>query len=153
MFLLAILIAFYVFLVDQWSKWYFMEVLDVVEQFITVTPFFNLVMVWNRGISFGMFNETVYSHYIFSGLAVVIMLFLLHWLKSITHPFPSSAIGLIIGGAAGNIADRLRYGAVADFFDFHVAGWHWPAFNIADAAVFTGAAMLCMYMLVQKESK
>lgn len=152
MFLLATLIALYVFLFDQWSKWYFMDVLHVAEQSIAVTSFFNLVMVWNRGISFGMFNEAAYSHYLFSGVAITIMLFLLHWLKSLTHPFPASTVGLIVGGAAGNIADRLRFGAVADFFDFHLAGWHWPAFNIADAAVFTGAVMLCMYMVVKKES-
>jgi len=67
---------------------------------------------------------------------------LLVWLRKAEQPLLRVALGLVIGGAIGNMIDRMAYGAVADFFDFHLGGWHWPAFNIADSGIVVGVALL-----------
>ena len=110
---------------------------------IAVTPFFNLVLVWNRGVSFGMFDRAARSRPGCSrawrsrsvvgaaGLAV-----------ARDQPLTAAGLGLVIGGAVGNMIDRVRFGAVVDFLDFHALGYHWPAFNVADSAICIGAALL-----------
>jgi signal peptidase II len=112
---------------------------------IAVLPFFNLVEVWNRGISFGMFNDLAYGQWLLSGMAIIITLILLRWLFYTDDRFTAAALGLIIGGAVGNTIDRLRFGAVADYLDFHAFGYHWPAFNFTDAAIFLGVVMLLIF--------
>lgn len=110
---------------------------------VEVTPFFNLVVVWNYGVSFGMFNSgSSEAAYIFVGLALAIVAALCVWLARAENGWIRVALGLVIGGAVGNVVDRLNYGAVFDFFDFHLFGWHWPAFNVADAAITCGVACL-----------
>ncbi len=139
----GLIIAFFVLLCDQAHKWYMLAILEIDRiPPITVTPFFNLVMVWNRGISFGMFQNGEHSPLIFSIIAILVSIGFAWWLRYTDRLLPALAIGAIIGGALGNTIDRLRFGAVADFFDVHVAGYHWPAFNIADSAVVIGAIML-----------
>ncbi|NDF11878.1 MAG: signal peptidase II [Proteobacteria bacterium] len=145
---LGLWVAALIFALDQGHKWYMISVLDIADKSpILLLPFFSLVMVWNPGISFGMFGGLDYSHYIFTGLAVAISGFLVFWLRSVTQTVSATAIGFIIGGALGNAVDRLRFGAVADFLDFHVGMHHWPAFNIADASIFTGAVILCIHSI------
>jgi signal peptidase II len=131
---------------DQVSKFALYDLLVAKEQrAIEVLPFFNLVTVWNYGISFGMFNSgSASGSIIFVGLALAIVVALLVWLRNVTTPLIAAALGLVIGGAIGNVIDRLRFGAVFDFLDFHAAGWHWPAFNIADSAICIGVFLLCI---------
>ena len=106
-------------------------------------PFANLVMVWNRGVSFGLFAGTGGQNpYILVGVAAVITVVLLWWLSRTRDTLMQCALVLIIAGAIANVHDRLRFGAVADFMDLHVAGYHWPAFNIADSAIVIGAALM-----------
>lgn len=109
----------------------------------TVTSFFNLVMVWNTGISFGMMQS---AHdvmpYVLAGVAGVIACGFAVWMWRAASVFASVVGGLVVGGALGNVWDRLRFGAVADFLDFHAFGFHWPAFNVADAAVVVGVILL-----------
>lgn len=108
-------------------------------------PFANLVMVWNRGVSFGLLSGTGGDNpYVLAGLAAVITGGLLVWLARLRDSWVAVALGLIISGAVANVHDRLRFGAVADFMDLHVAGWHWPAFNLADSAIVIGAVMLAL---------
>ena len=107
---------------------------------IEITPFFNLVMVWNQGISFGLFQSE--TPYILIGLALAISALFAFWLSKATGWVQAIALGLVIGGALGNVIDRFRFGAVADFFDFHAFGWHYPAFNIADSCIVIGIALL-----------
>ena len=108
-----------------------------------LTPFANLVMVWNRGVSFGLFAGTGGQNpYILVGVAAVITVVLLWWLSRTRDALMQCALVLIIAGAIANVHDRLRFGAVADFMDLHVAGYHWPAFNIADSAIVIGAALM-----------
>jgi signal peptidase II len=131
---------------DQVTKFYFYDLLVTGgRRAIEVLPFFNLVTVWNYGISFGMFNNgSAGASIIFVVLALAIVVALVLWLRSVTQPFVAAALGLVIGGAVGNVIDRLRFGAVFDFLDFHLAGWHWPAFNVADAAISIGVVLLCI---------
>jgi len=111
--------------------------------FIEVTGFFNLVMAWNFGVSFSLFySQHDLMPYVLSGLAVAICAALLFWLRRTDRLYNALAVGLVLGGAVGNVIDRLRFGAVADFLDFHAAGWHWPAFNVADCCIVVGVGLL-----------
>jgi signal peptidase II len=75
------------------------------------------------------------------------------WLWRALRSIPAAALGLVIGGALGNVVDRIRFGAVFDFLDVHVAGWHWPAFNVADSAISVGVAVLLIDSLFQNPDK
>ncbi len=150
----GLFIAILVIVCDQWSKWWVFGLLSTEPGLkIEVTSFFNLVMVWNKGISFGLFGQTGYGHIIFSLTSLVIVCVLLGWLWKAGNNWLIVALGLVIGGAVGNIIDRMRFKAVADFLDFHVGNWHWPAFNIADSAICIGVALLCVEGLLIQPKK
>lgn len=109
---------------------------------VEVLPFFNLTEVWNSGISFGMFSGLAYGQWLLSAMAIVISLFMLRWLLRTDERLMAGALSSIIGGATGNVIDRLYFGKVADYLDFHAFEYHWPAFNLTDVAIFIGAALL-----------
>lgn len=137
------IVAVICLLIDQLHKFYMLEIYQIDKKnFVEITDFFNLVMVWNRGISFGMFHGADNSNYFFMGFTTLIVILLFYFIKKAGNKYEVIAFGMIIGGALGNLVDRIIRGAVADFFDFHIAGNHWPAFNIADSCVFCGAALL-----------
>jgi len=141
----GLLIAVVVAALDQASKWWIITQVMDPPRYVEVTPFFNLVMAWNRGVSFGLFNnDSPYNAWVLTGLATVIVIALLVWLVRSEGKMVLVGIGLVVGGAVGNVVDRLRYGAVADFLDFHVAGLHWPAFNLADSTITVGALLLVL---------
>ena len=149
-------VAVLVALLDQASKLWILSVMlprPPGEQIVTLAPFFNLVLVWNRGVSFGMFShESPWNAVLLTVVAAAIVVGLLVWLKRTRHGLLASAIGLVIGGAVGNVVDRLRFGAVVDFLDVHAAAWHWPAFNVADSAICIGVGlMLIDSLLVRRE--
>ena len=139
-FLTAILIL----ALDQITKWWIVGKVMDPPRAIEVTPFFNLVMVWNRGITFGLFGDAQWGRWAFAVLALGIVVVLITWLMRAAQRWVAGALGLIIGGAIGNVIDRVRWGAVADFLDFHMAGWHWPAFNVADSAIVVGVGLLLL---------
>jgi signal peptidase II len=143
---LGLSVAAAALVLDQVTKLYFYDLLVASgRRGIEVLPFFNLVTVWNYGISFGMFNNgSAEASIIFVVLALAIVVALLMWLRTAGHPLVAAALGLVIGGAIGNVIDRLRFGAVFDFLDFHIGGWHWPAFNVADSAITIGVVLLCI---------
>ncbi len=131
--------------IDQLHKYIMLYVVNIAEAPIAVTGFFNLVMVWNRGVSFGMFNRPDIHEYqplILILVALVIVGVLVHWLRKAESRLEMWALALVIGGALGNVIDRAVYGAVADFFDVYVGNWHWPAFNIADSFICIGVFLL-----------
>ena len=133
---------------DQITKWWIVERVMQPPRTIPVTSYFNLVMGWNRGVSFGLFNtDSPINVWLLPLVAIVIIIGLVVWLSRTDRFLVSTAIGLVIGGAVGNLIDRLRFGAVADFLDFHVAGFHWPAFNVADTGITVGAAVLVLESL------
>jgi len=133
---------------DQASKWFIVSIVMDPPRVIEVLPFFNLVMVWNTGASFGLFGTLADSAWLLSGVAAAIIVALLFWLRTTQGWFLALAIGAVIGGATGNLLDRLRFGAVADFLDVHAAGWHWPAFNLADSAITVAVLMLLVDGLI-----
>lgn len=121
---------------------------------LQIFSFFSLVKVWNKGVSFGMFNQLKNSDIIFSIIQGSIGLVLLFWLYQVKKPYLAIALGLVIGGAFGNTIDRFRNGAVADFLDFHIASYHWPAFNLADSSIFIGITiLLCDEFIFNKKIK
>jgi signal peptidase II len=170
-FFLIVAIAF----IDQYSKWLVLETMlrtkgvtpgfcewfmkrETVQYFldqreayktVTVTPFLNFVMVWNQGISFGLFNGDGASEVaarnmslLFIAVSLIVSILMLVWLGLARRRLLATALTLVVGGALANVIDRVRFGAVADFIDFHAGGWHWPAFNVADSCIVIGAILL-----------
>jgi signal peptidase II len=131
-------------LVDQISKGLILNHIGDVRHTMPVTPFLNFVLVWNKGVTFGLLGRTGqnYMTYILIGVAAVILALLGRWLWRTKSLLVALALGAIMGGAVGNVIDRVRYGAVADFLDFYYRDYHWYAFNVADAAIVTGVALL-----------
>lgn len=129
---------------DQAIKWWLLAFYGIAERHpVEVTPFFNLVMTWNRGVSFGLFSEYGdLMRWLLFGFAVTVSIAMAVWMTRATNLLLTVALGLITGGALGNAIDRVAHGAVADFFDFHVAGWHFWAFNVADSAISVGVVLL-----------
>jgi signal peptidase II len=138
-----------VFVLDQLTKWWILDVVMRPPRVIEVSPFFNIVLVWNRGASFGLFGDGgAWAPWALIALAGAIAVGLGVWLWRTKSRFAALALGLVIGGAVGNVVDRLRFGAVVDFLDFHLGGQHWPAFNVADSAITVGVVMLLADSLI-----
>ncbi len=146
---IGIVLALLVAVFDQISKWWILADVMSPPAVIPVTPFFNLVLVWNRGISFGILNQSSpWVPWLLSALAAAICVGLFIWLRRAESRWLAAALGLIIGGALGNLIDRLRFGAVVDLLDVHASGYHWPAFNVADAAITVGVGILLIDALI-----
>ena len=110
---------------------------------IALNEYFNLVLTWNNGISFGLFNnDSKVNALVISLIAIVIIIFLIRLLSKSETKKLSIGLGMIIGGAIGNVIDRSIHGAVMDFLDVHINAYHWPAFNIADSGITVGALIL-----------
>lgn len=120
--------------------------------FLEVTPFFNLVEVWNHGISFGMAKGLPYGQWVLSVISLSITAVMLYCLHKAEDKISGAAFSLVVAGALGNVLDRIRFGAVADYLDFHAFGYHWPAFNFTDVAIVLGAFLLLFANLVQSLS-
>ncbi|MBR1948557.1 MAG: signal peptidase II [Alphaproteobacteria bacterium] len=152
--ILGLVVAGLVIVFDQLSKYYILHHFLGLNSYITFGDYFNVVRAWNTGVSFSMFNN--YGNigvYILSGVAIIVVLALLKWLKSETGKLVQVALGMIMGGAIGNVIDRLRLGAVFDFLDFHIGDNHWPAFNVADSFICIGAGIIILSALISKFEK
>ncbi|MCX7156128.1 MAG: signal peptidase II [Rhodocyclales bacterium] len=132
-----------VLILDQISKTWVLESFRHMER-LSVTSFFNLVLVFNPGASFSFLADAGgWQKWFFVTLALGISLWLLSMLrKHAQERLLPAALSLILGGAIGNVIDRLRFDAVVDFLDFHLAGYHWPAFNVADSAITVGVVLM-----------
>ena len=136
-------IAAVVLALDQITKWWMLTILVAEGAVMEVTGFFNLVLLYNTGVSFGLFQgDSSWLPYVLSGVALVVVAALLVWVRREPHGLLPYGIGAIVGGAIGNVIDRLHRKGVVDFLDFHLAGWHWPAFNVADSAIVCGVAVI-----------
>ena len=143
MLVIGLALAAITIVVDQIVKISLIGLLTEPDRVILVTGFFNLVYVKNFGVSFGLFNAgSTAGPWILSILSVAVAAGLVIWLRRVQSQWLGAAIGLIIGGAIGNAIDRIRLGSVADFFDFYAFGYHWWAFNVADAAIVGGVAFI-----------
>jgi signal peptidase II len=141
---LGLSLALLAFAADQAFKWWMLhEVGIAASQPIAVTPFFSLVLAWNRGVSYGWFAQSDgIGQFILIALSLLASAGLWVWLTRTLSPLTAASLGLIIGGALGNALDRIIYGAVADFFLFHAFGFSWYIFNIADIAIVAGVFLL-----------
>ena len=145
----GIAVAAVVAVLDQATKILIAGWLGEVGTAVTVTSFFNLVFVLNRGVSFGLFSSgSPWGPWLLSAFTVAVVIVLVIWLIRTADRWLGIALGLIIGGALGNLIDRLSRGAVFDFLDFHVAGLHWPAFNVADSAITLGVGIVLYGSLI-----
>ena len=151
--ILGLIVALLVVVVDQASKIYMMNVVLSDTDVIDVLPFFSLVKAWNTGVSFSMFDGFgSIGVVVLSLVAIFIVAYLSWWLKTEKSKFIQVALGFIIGGAIGNVIDRLRLGAVFDFLDFYIGENHWPAFNVADSFICIGAGMIIFHSLLKNRS-
>ncbi len=139
-------VAAVVLLLDQVSKWWVLESLNLDEgASVPVFPFLDLTFVWNQGISLGLFQQgTAAGRFVLIALTALVTVYLGIWLMRVAERRPALALGLIIGGALGNLVDRIRFGAVADFLHFHALGHSFYIFNLADAAISLGVALLVL---------
>ena len=132
------------FLGDRLHKWWTLHILDLPNVGrIRLSDNFDIVMAWNKGVSYGLFQAETTAGIVFLvafALAIVVGLGL--WLAKAENKALVIAIGLIIGGALGNVLDRLIYGAVADFFSFHAFGFYWYIFNVADIWIAVGVGLV-----------
>lgn len=151
-------LAVLVIALDQASKLWVLHGLGFMEggagtRINVLDPWFNLTMVWNRGVSFGLFAaDSLWMRLLLIGFSLIIAGVIAFWLTRAERLLQALAFGLIIGGAIGNVIDRVAYGAVADFLDF--SGLYFPyVFNVADAAISTGVAALILDLLMNGEAK
>ena len=145
---LGVIVAVLALAVDQGHKWWMLKVVGITTRDIFgVTPFLDLVLVWNKGISYGLFQQESQSgQWLLLAVTMVIVAIMARWLYTAGDALVAVAIGLVIGGALGNALDRVVHGAVADFFSFHINFgtyvFRWYVFNLADVAIVAGVALL-----------
>jgi len=151
---LLIVTAGLVIAMDQLTKWLIIRYLPFYSEKTIVPGFFNLIHIHNTGGAFGIFakNPGGLQSMVFISIALAAMGLILYLYKKIPDYFPVLAMGLalIFGGAAGNLIDRFRIGRVIDFIDFYIGSVHWPAFNVADAAITVGMGVFAFYILFRK---
>ena len=139
-------VAIAVVALDQLSKYVVLQHFGAsacTDRREAVTAFLDLVLTCNRGMSFGLLNTgSALSVPLFTLAAVAIIGLLIFWLSRVQSELLSTAIGLIIGGAVGNVIDRVHFGGVIDFLYFHLGAWYWPAFNLADSAICVGVVIM-----------
>jgi signal peptidase II len=139
-------LSFLALVLDQWSK----QIIDGAMQLyqsIPVIPYFNLTYVHNTGAAFSFLSQAGgWQRWFFAGLAFTVSVVITIWLARLRkdETLLAVALALILGGAVGNLIDRLLYGYVIDFLDVYYQDWHWPAFNIADSAITLGVILMLM---------
>ena len=147
-------VALVVTILDQVSKWFIVHEIMNPPTVIKILPIFDIVLVFNRGISFGMLTQHgQLGVLMLVGCAVTIVVVLIYWLSRLPHMYMGISLGLIIGGALGNIIDRAYHGHVIDFLHFH---WHrhsFPAFNVADSFITIGAILIMLENVLSPQRK
>ena len=140
-----------IILLDQISKWIVLGALQPGDS-LYVAPFFNWVLTFNSGAAFSFLSDAGgWQRWFFTVLALGVSVWIVSLLRRHTSEFRLSlALTLVLGGALGNVIDRIRFGAVVDFIQWHVAGYYWPAFNVADSAITLGAILLAWDQLMTK---
>nr|VFJ87981.1 MAG: signal peptidase II Aspartic peptidase. MEROPS family A08 [Candidatus Kentron sp. H]VFJ89958.1 MAG: signal peptidase II Aspartic peptidase. MEROPS family A08 [Candidatus Kentron sp. H] len=131
-------------ILDRGSK-YLAEAMLTPHVPVSILPFFNFTLTYNPGAAFSFLGDAGgWQRWLFVGLSIVISIVLVSWLRGTPRGqvLLPSALTLVLGGALGNLWDRLALGAVVDFIDLHYQGWHWPTFNVADSAITVGALLL-----------
>lgn len=133
-----------VFVLDQLTKQLAVAKLVYADP-LAVMPFFNLTLVHNTGAAFSFLAQAGgWQRWLFATIALLVSVGIIYWLKRLDRDrlWEAAGLALVLGGAVGNLWDRMVYGHVIDFLDFYYQSWHWPAFNVADISIFIGAALL-----------
>jgi len=143
-----------VIILDQITKIFILKTLPLYHSITIIPGFFNITHIHNPGGAFGFMahqNSSLRS-FLFILLALIAVCLIFYFYKSTnrTHPFLASGFALILGGAIGNLIDRIRFGKVVDFLDFYVHSYHWPAFNVADSAITVGVTIFIFHLLFRK---
>ncbi|HET7854365.1 MAG TPA: signal peptidase II [Candidatus Methylomirabilis sp.] len=148
-------IAVSITLLDQVSKFYVQKTLRLGQVVPVIPSFFNLTHVLNPGAAFGFLSgaPAAIRHPLFTAISIFAVLFIIYYRTRHRQMrlLPSVALACILGGAVGNLIDRLRLGMVVDFLDFHYGGNHWPAFNVADSAITIGVALMILEIVTDRE--
>lgn len=151
---IGVYLAALIVLADQFSKSMFLASAFDATPFYRVTPFLNLRLSWNKGVTFGLLNDVgAWMPYVLIVAALLITLLLLRWLSQASTLHAAIGLGAVIGGAIGNVIDRVRFDAVVDFIDLHYAGYHWYTFNLADSAICIGVGLLLLENFTAKRHK
>ncbi len=146
-------ISVLVFILDQWTKYMASSQLELYVP-NKITEFFNLTLMHNEGVAFSILaDQSGWQRYFIAAVASAIVIWLLYWLSQNRRSMKlqNTALVLVIGGALGNIWDRVVLGYVVDFVELHYAGYYWPAFNVADSAICAGAVLLIIDAFKNKE--
>ncbi len=145
---LLALVALVVIVLDQWTKWLTLAYIPEYRPVPVIPGFFDLVNVRNRGAAFGFLNRSdiEWQFWLFLGATVAAVAAIIALIRSMRDNDRRLVLGLglVMGGALGNLVDRVRFRAVIDFLDFYIGAWHWPAFNVADVAICLGALLACL---------
>ncbi|MDM8216039.1 signal peptidase II [Desulfovibrio piger] len=145
---LLALVTLVVMVLDQWTKWLTLAYIPEHRPIPIIPGFFDLVNVRNRGAAFGFLNRSdiEWQFWLFLGATVVAVAAIIALIRSMRADDRRLVLGLglVMGGALGNLVDRVRFRAVIDFLDFYIGAWHWPAFNVADVAICLGALLACL---------
>ena len=144
-----------VIIFDQITKFFALHYLTF-DQPIFITPFFNLTLAKNPGAAFSFLAQMGgWQGWLFGFIAILVSIVIIYWLYKLSSGkiWLPVALALILGGALGNLCDRLAHGYVVDFLDFYIGNWHWPAFNLADSAISIGAVMLIIDIIWNKQPK
>ena len=177
-FAVAFIVILAVIACDQYTKWMALEALQQVKtgapgfadwfttrnvldfladnqpkyDTVTINPWLDFTMVWNRGISFGLFDQgSTLLPVVFMAFSMLVSMALFIWMAVAHRKLLFVALPLVIGGALGNVCDRIRFGAVVDFIDVHLGDKHWPAFNVADSCVCIGFTLLLLDTFLNRD--
>ena len=145
--------ALAVFSLDRFTKWLIESRVSFTDSFRVIPGFFDIVHSENRGVAFGLFNDgTNWSTGLLSLFALIAVLVIaaLLWNGARLDRLSLAGLALILGGAAGNLFDRIAWGRVTDFLEFYVGNYHWPTFNVADSAIVIGSGLLLIELLRAK---
>lgn len=145
-------VSLVIFIIDRYTKYLALNDLSLMSP-DAILPFFNLTLVYNQGAAFSFLaHASGWQVWFFGLIAMVISVSIIIWLATLSYQnrWLSVALALIVGGALGNLFDRLIYGYVIDFIDLYVSHFHWPVFNVADMAVCVGAGMLLIDLIKSK---
>ena len=150
-----LLLSFLIIVLDQLTKYAAVEIISA-HQTITVTPFLNIILSFNAGAAFSFLgSQNGWQLYLLSGISIVVSAILTLWLCRLSRSewIIAAPISLVLGGALGNLMDRIRFGYVTDFIDFHLGNWHFATFNVADSAVTIGATWLILRLLYESVTR
>jgi len=141
----SFLLIIFIILFDRFTKYWVISYFNAdSSDIIYLAPFLNIDLIWNKGIAFGLFFFEEKKYYLLITIFILVIILILIWWMSNTFGVENFSISMIIGGAIGNVVDRIYYSAVPDFIDFHINNFHWFVFNMADIFITIGIVLMIL---------